>query len=229
VIIETDGACVRLPGRCAGLSGVKSIACGANHNVAVTVRIILPPACACAACQMPEPPVLGLRAAALLRGAVELLALRKWSWRVSMSPMCTSASDGQEPVFQCLRSVCLWVRVPCLSFSSREYAPCQSKAVYSWGAGGCGQLGHGGRGDELAPREITALTNKGVCEASCGYSHTLFRTDEGRLLACGSNEFGQLLIGEAWTESLGVVDVSAALQGAPACTGLRLCDAGRGS
>mmetsp|Transcript_29441 Transcript_29441/g.70774 ORF Transcript_29441/g.70774 Transcript_29441/m.70774 type:complete len:689 (+) Transcript_29441:65-2131(+) len=113
----------KVPGRCAGLSGVKSIACGANHNVAVT-----------------------------------------------------------------------------------------SKAVYSWGAGGCGQLGHGGRGDELAPREITALTNKGVCEASCGYSHTLFRTDEGRLLACGSNEFGQLLIGEAWTESLGVVDVSAALQ-----------------
>lgn len=41
--------------------------------------------------------------------------------------------------------------------------------------------------------EIKELEDKKICAAYGGYNHSLFQTNDGKILACGNNDFGQLL------------------------------------
>lgn len=42
--------------------------------------------------------------------------------------------------------------------------------------------------------EITSLSKYKIISASAGYNHSLFITSDGKVLACGSNKFGELLL-----------------------------------
>ena len=65
-----------------------------------------------------------------------------------------------------------------------------SGELYAWGAGGNGQLGHGGKEDLAVPR-VVGVIGAVVVGMAGGDKHSLVTTAEGRVLAFGSN-------GSAW-------------------------------
>ena|SRR5437762_5978033 len=77
------------------------------------------------------------------------------------------------------------------------------KEIYTFGANGYGQLGHGNLGSFLAsegneknnfnpliPTKIEGFNN--VIQVSCGGRHIAFLTTKGELYTCGNGEYGQL-------------------------------------
>lgn len=71
-----------------------------------------------------------------------------------------------------------------------------SGALYSWGNGQCGRLGHGNEEDVYTPTQIQALHRATVTNVSAGGGHTLVTTRSGRVFSCGLGEFGQLGLGD---------------------------------
>ncbi|HEV3048239.1 MAG TPA: hypothetical protein VGY13_12870 [Solirubrobacteraceae bacterium] len=66
--------------------------------------------------------------------------------------------------------------------------------VFAWGANERGSLCMS-RGHLTAPAEVPGLTN--IVAAAGGSTHMLYLTAAGRVLVCGSNENGELGLGEA--------------------------------
>ena len=62
---------------------------------------------------------------------------------------------------------------------------------YSWGLGTFGQLGRGTTKDSLRPQLVkrNEATASGVVQVACGSNHTVFRTADGTLQACGHSEY----------------------------------------
>lgn len=58
-----------------------------------------------------------------------------------------------------------------------------------------GQLGLGHRTD-ISTLQLCPVVNHRVANVACGWDFTLLLTDSGQLLACGSNTFGQLGVGQ---------------------------------
>lgn len=63
------------------------------------------------------------------------------------------------------------------------------RSVWTWGANGDGQLGHGDLVQRAVPTQIAGLTD--VVYASTGYSHVLALRADGAVLAWGKNASGQ--------------------------------------
>ncbi|KAK2918020.1 hypothetical protein Q8A73_004766 [Channa argus] len=67
-----------------------------------------------------------------------------------------------------------------------------SGAVYTWGLGSHGQLGHGGLGTEEEPRAVEALWGMPMRSVATGGWHSVCISDGGDLYVWGWNESGQL-------------------------------------
>ena len=65
-------------------------------------------------------------------------------------------------------------------------------AVLSCGDGECGQLGHGDKENQLAPKLVATLEGRHVVQVAAGGSHSLFLAEGGTVLSCGDGECGQL-------------------------------------
>ena len=65
-------------------------------------------------------------------------------------------------------------------------------AVYSWGRGPLGVLGHGTEVDEQMPRRIDSLDDKQVLDLSCGPYHSACTTSDGKLLLWGWEAYGTM-------------------------------------
>ena len=65
-------------------------------------------------------------------------------------------------------------------------------AVYSFGDGGYGELGHGDREVQHAARRVAALEGERVTEVACGFCCSLALTDTGRAYSWGGSAFGPL-------------------------------------
>ena len=61
--------------------------------------------------------------------------------------------------------------------------------------GDFGRLGHGDIIDVFLPKPVKGLSGIGVTRLSCGDTHTLAMTQEGRVFSFGRNQNGQLGIG----------------------------------
>eukprot|EP01124_Arcella_intermedia_P015033 TRINITY_DN21584_c0_g1_i1.p1 TRINITY_DN21584_c0_g1~~TRINITY_DN21584_c0_g1_i1.p1 ORF type:complete len:801 (+),score=154.51 TRINITY_DN21584_c0_g1_i1:86-2488(+) len=74
----------------------------------------------------------------------------------------------------------------------------RNEEVYVFGRSDCGQLGIGKTTnlDYILPVKNDNLTGSGVISVACGSKHTLALTYSGDVLACGSNEYGQLGLGD---------------------------------
>ncbi|KAM8940138.1 putative E3 ubiquitin-protein ligase HERC3 [Pelodytes ibericus] len=69
--------------------------------------------------------------------------------------------------------------------------------LFTFGAGGCGQLGHDCLHNEMNPRRVLELMGSEVSQIACGRQHTLaFVPSSGTLYAFGSGELGQLGTGQ---------------------------------
>ena len=65
-------------------------------------------------------------------------------------------------------------------------------ALWSWGSGGQGQLGHGGRQQQLLPKKVEALDGKRIVAISAGSFHNVAITADGAVLSWGSGMRGRL-------------------------------------
>lgn len=61
--------------------------------------------------------------------------------------------------------------------------------------GDFGRLGHGDALDVFIPRPVSALAGQRVAAVACGDTHTLVLLDQGKLLAFGRGQNGQLGLG----------------------------------
>ncbi|ETV83549.1 hypothetical protein, variant [Aphanomyces astaci] len=71
-------------------------------------------------------------------------------------------------------------------------------AVYTWGRGQSGRLGHGDDHNAYTPRQIKStfvLHSIYIRQVACGEEHTLFLATDGALFSCGGGRAGQLGIG----------------------------------
>ncbi len=65
-------------------------------------------------------------------------------------------------------------------------------AVYSWGQGQFGALGHGSYEDRAVPSRIRTLAGKDIEKVACGSFHTLLLRRDGVVYGCGLAKHGQL-------------------------------------
>eukprot|EP01129_Flabellula_baltica_P012269 TRINITY_DN5517_c0_g1_i2.p1 TRINITY_DN5517_c0_g1~~TRINITY_DN5517_c0_g1_i2.p1 ORF type:complete len:660 (+),score=142.74 TRINITY_DN5517_c0_g1_i2:22-2001(+) len=64
-------------------------------------------------------------------------------------------------------------------------------AIYSWGLGTFGQLGHGNIQDKGYPTRIKALEEHNIIDIACGVHHSVAIDDAGNIFTWGNNEYGQ--------------------------------------
>jgi len=67
-----------------------------------------------------------------------------------------------------------------------------SGALYSWGRGGHGRLGHGDEFDRLVPTAVAGLRGVDISSADCGIAHTAAVTVDGKLYTFGHAGDGRL-------------------------------------
>ena len=68
--------------------------------------------------------------------------------------------------------------------------------LMSCGSGSNGQLGFSSESPVLSPIEVLWSDNLNLADISCGRKHTLGLTEDGKVLACGLNNLGQLGTGD---------------------------------
>jgi alpha-tubulin suppressor-like RCC1 family protein len=90
-----------------------------------------------------------------------------------------------------------------------------SGAVFTFGHGAYGELGHGPYNDELSPRWVEALAGHRVVRIAAGTFHTVVLTASGAVLTFGYNQFGQLgrATGQLDSNLPGEVELAALLGG----------------
>ena len=67
-----------------------------------------------------------------------------------------------------------------------------SGAIYTWGSGGSGQLGHGDLENLVMPQVVSSplLQGQQVVQVACGSAHTVVITHTGAILSWGSGQVG---------------------------------------
>ena len=77
--------------------------------------------------------------------------------------------------------------------NSHSLAVSDRGAVYSWGCGTHGRLGHGDHNDEYIPRRIESLNTIRIMNIAAGTAHSIFLSTHGYLFGCGYNKHGQVI------------------------------------
>ena len=75
-------------------------------------------------------------------------------------------------------------------------------ALWSWGDGDDGRLGHGNREGQLLPKKVEALADQRVVAVLAGGYHSLARAADGAVFAWGEGERGCLGHGEDLSNQL---------------------------
>ena len=75
-------------------------------------------------------------------------------------------------------------------------------AVWSWGGGGLGELGHGDRQRQLLPKKVETLAGQRVVAVSAGAMHSLAITADGAVWSWGAGAYGFLGHGDRQTQQL---------------------------
>lgn len=98
-----------------------------------------------------------------------------------------------------LQDVCI-VQIAC--GDAHTVALSREGVLYSWGGGGCGQLGHSetskmpkdedGCPYQLTPRVVEHLRPHVVATVACGKAHTIAVSERGRMFTWGAGACGQL-------------------------------------
>ena len=64
--------------------------------------------------------------------------------------------------------------------------------MYTFGGGEHGQLGHGDKVNKVKPTAIEALEGIYVSQITCGWSHSVALTSNGRVYTWGNGDHGKL-------------------------------------
>lgn len=122
----------------------------------------------------------------------DLVAVLSLSGRVFIS----QASKDNKLTFSTVLELS-GVKVSCLSGTYIHFiAVSREGRVFSHGSNSYGELGLGGTESVSKFTEILSLKGSRITAAYAGSCHSLFMTDEGKILACGYNGYDQLLLGD---------------------------------
>ena len=83
-----------------------------------------------------------------------------------------------------------------------SFASTADGAVWSWGDGGLGKLGHGDEQRQLLPEKIEALTGQRVVAVSAGCLHSIALTADGAVWSWGEGGSGKLGHGDEQNQLL---------------------------
>jgi alpha-tubulin suppressor-like RCC1 family protein len=137
----------------------------------------------------------GLRVAAVAAGAGHSLALAAdgsvWSWGFGGDGQL-GHGDTQDQLLPKRIEAFAGQRVVAVSAEDHSLATTADGAVWSWGGGGYGKLGHGDTQRQLLPKKIEAFTGQRVVAVSAGFEHSLAITADGSAWSWGSGAFGRL-------------------------------------
>ena len=137
----------------------------------------------------------GLRVAAVAAGAGHSLALAAdgsvWSWGFGGDGQL-GHGDTQDQLLP--KRIEAFAGQPVVAVSAEDHslAITADGAVWSWGYGYHGQLGHGDTQRQLLPKKIEAFTGQRVVAVSAGANHSLAITADGSAWSWGSGFFGRL-------------------------------------
>ena len=135
------------------------------------------------------------RNTAIGAGARHALALKEdgavWAW--GYNAMGQLGNGSTEASRQPVRTV-LADRIASISAGwTFSMALSKDGTIYTWGDNGSGQLGNGTRTGSNMPVRVVVPSEYGkVKKISCGLEHNLALTEEGKVLAWGSNVYGEL-------------------------------------
>ena len=140
-------------------------------------------------------PLGGERAVSVSAGAAHSLALTTdgvWSW--GDGGFGKLGHGGEHSQWQPKKVEALAdLRVVAVSAGlGHSFAITADNAVWSWGYGGYGKLGHGDYQDQLLPKKVEAFAGRCVVAVSAGAAHSLAITADGSLWSWGWGRDGQL-------------------------------------
>ena len=149
---------------------------------------------------------VGKRVVAISAGAAHSLALTAdgavWSWGHGGDGQL-GHGDQQSQLLPKKVEAFVGPRVLAVSAGTlHSFAITADGAVWSWGLGGFGKLGHGDQQDLLLPKKVEALAGQRVIAVSAGQHHSLARTADGAVWSWGSGSFGKLGHGDVQEQLL---------------------------
>ena len=125
-----------------------------------------------------------------------------WSWGVGV---CGKLGHGDQQ-FQLLpKKIEAFVGRHVIAVSAglnHSLAITAAGAVWSWGHGALGQLGHGDTQDPLLPKKVEAFTGQRVVAVSAGMYHSLALTADGSVWSWGWEASGRLGHGDMQSQPL---------------------------
>lgn len=86
------------------------------------------------------------------------------------------------------------------------FATDDSGKVYGWGLNSDGQLGWCAGQNFPVPKLVKPLISNKIVSVACGWSHTLFLTNDGAVFTAGNNQYGQL--GRGFSASSAITTVA---------------------
>ena len=137
----------------------------------------------------------GQRVVAVSAGAYHNLSLTAdgsvWSWGDRDYGKLGHGSDRQNQLLPKKVEALAGRRVVGVSAGGElSLALTADGAVWSWGMGGWGALGHGDEQDRMLPKKVEALAGQRVVVVSAGLGHSLALTADGAVLTWGEGETG---------------------------------------
>ena len=149
----------------------------------------------------------GRRVVAVSAGRNHSLAITAdgavWSWGDGMF-FCLGHGDDQDQLLpKNVEAFIAGRRVVAVSAGDgHSLALTADGAVWSWGWGSFGKLGHGDQQDQLLPKKVEALADQRVIAVLAGAYHSLALTAVGAFFTWGKGEDGCLGHGEDLSNQL---------------------------
>ena len=83
----------------------------------------------------------------------------------------------------------------CFSGDDNTFFVTNTGKVYGTGSNDKGHLGIGNNTDVNTPQLVSDISNLVIDKVSAGYKHSLFLASDGKVYSCGSNDYGELGLG----------------------------------
>ena len=125
-----------------------------------------------------------------------------WSWGSGASGQL--GHGDEEPLLPKKVEALAGQRVVAVAAGSEHsFALAADGAVWSWGCGDHGRLGHGDRQRQLLPKKVEALAGQRVVAVSAGFEHSFALTADGAAWSWGDRDCRLRWDGAAWSWSDG--------------------------
>ena len=151
-------------------------------------------------------PLGGERAMSVTAGSAQSLALAAdgsvWSWGNGWRGMLGHGDEQRQLLPKKVEALAGRRVVAVSAGTLHSLAITADGAVWSWGGGAFGKLGHGDEQQQLLPKKVEALAGQRAIAVSAGTRHSLALTADGAVWSWGDGAFGKLGHGDEQNQLL---------------------------